>query len=236
MKNDRLVVLFSGGVHSSLAVALCAPRYKNIICLTLRRFGIFGARQVNSRLEALKNRFPRVKFGSLVLPVDDYYNTLFSLRRFNIMSLSVCGLCKLAMHWRAIEYCLRSGISEVCDGSEKSMIQYPDQNEEIMLGSIRNLYSDFNINYFTPVFNIGDKAEHYLFRLGVVPKKIIRGTKEDIQVVCTQQRLFKIFVDYYVLRNGWDRYVRDSRIFFEKKIPFIREALSKKKENDRSWL
>ena len=229
MKNDRLVVLFSGGVHSSLAVALCAPRYKSIMCLTLRRFGIFGARQVTSRLEALKNRFPQVRFESLVLPVDDYYDTLLSMHRFNIMSLSVCGLCKLAMHWRTIEYCMCNGIKDICDGSESSMVQYPDQNEGIMLDNIRNLYFDFNLNYFTPVFNIGAKAEHYLFRLGVVPKKIIRGTKEDIQIVCTQQRLFKMFVDYYVLRNGWERYVRDSRDFFEKKISLIKEDLRNRK-------
>lgn len=225
MVEKRLGVLFSGGVHSSLAVALSALKYNRITCLVMKRFGLFGEGQVKKRLEALQARFPRVEFDLQVLSIDRHYQDLLKGDRFNIMSLSACGLCKLAMHWRAISYCMENKINAVCDGSESSMIQYPDQNESIMLGNIRKMYLQFGIDFFTPVFNLGDKAEYNLFRMGVIGKRQIRGTKDDLQVICTQQRIFKLFVDYYVMHNGWDRYIEDSRVFFDRKIEIVKKRI-----------
>jgi hypothetical protein len=138
------------------------------------------------------------------------------------------------MHWRAIVFCIDNGINAVCDGSEKSMVQYPDQNEEMMLGSVRKLYGEFGINYFTPVFDVGEVTEQYLFRLGITSKVSVRGTKDDIQIVCTQQRMFKKFVDFYILNKGWERYISDSREFFEGKIRLVEEQLKQYKKNAKS--
>lgn len=234
MEEKKLAVLFSGGVDSSLAVALTAQIYNRITCLTFKRFGIFGESQIDKSLKRLQRRFPNVIFESVILPIDRFYQSLLKGERLNFMSLSICGLCKLAMHWRTIIYCIDNKINEVCDGSESSMIQYPDQNEQIMLADIQKLYRELGINYFNPVFNLGDKAEYYLFRMGIVPIEKVRGTGYESQIICTQQRIFKKFVDYYVLRNSWERYVVDSRSFFVKKIVYVKEQIKRYKEIEKS--
>jgi len=230
-KKKHLLVLFSGGVHSSLAAVLNIHKYERITCLTLKRFGIFGGDELAKSFQRLQKRFPKTKFESVVLPVDSLYKTLLKNEHSNIFSFSICGLCKLAMHWRTILYCVDNCIDEVCDGAESSMKQYPDQNEDIALGNLRQLYASFGIHYTTPVFSIGEEAEESLYQLGVTPQKRIRGAADDHQIICTQQRVFKLFVEYYVAANGWERYVSDSRYFFQKKIDYVKTRIEKYREN-----
>ncbi|HOW27009.1 MAG TPA: hypothetical protein PK876_00710 [Elusimicrobiota bacterium] len=222
-----LVVLFSGGVHSSLAVSLMASRHNPIVCLTLKRFGIYDDDQIADRVVRLKKRFPATDIRSVVLPFDDEYKALVRRNRFRLMSMSLCGLCKLAMHWRTLRYCREQKIENVCDKAESSMVQYPDQNEGMLLGLLRGLYPEFGVSYETPVFHSGDKAEHTLYRMGVTSKRNIRGTSDDRQIVCTQQRMFKFFVDYYVGARGWDAYVADTRRFYAEQVDFVRESLGR---------
>lgn len=229
-KRKHLLVLFSGGVHSSLAVVLNIHKYERITCLTFKRFGIFGVDELEKSFQRLQKRFPKIKFESVILPADGLYKTLLK-NEHSIFSLSICGLCKLAMHWRTILYCIDNCIDEVCDGTESSMKQYPDQNEDIALGNLRQLYASLGIHYTTPVFSIGEEAEEALYQLGVTSRKRIRGTADDHQIICTQQRIFKLFVEYYVATNGWERYVSDSRGFFQKKIGYVKTCIDKYRQN-----
>ena len=64
----------------------------------MKRFGIFGEGQAKKRLYVLQARFPKVALDLQILPIDKHYPDLLKKKggdRFNSMSLSVCGLCKL---------------------------------------------------------------------------------------------------------------------------------------------
>lgn len=228
------VVLYSGGCDSTLAAAVSADRYEKVRLITYNRLGFFKAREnAMINLERLKQKFGADKFYFEIIDINNafkriqYDNYIYYIKKYGPICMSICGLCKLAMHWQTILYCMENSITDVCDGAVKEMSVFPTQNMDIALENTIKLYGDFNINYYNPVYEIGKDVEKILYDMQIIPSKKHKLTDADKQVVCSQQILFAKFVKYYLSEHSWDEYVKNLHDFYSEKINDIRNEISK---------
>jgi len=153
-----IVVLFSGGTDSTLAAALCAERFDRVRLVTYSRFGIASVENSRVNAAALMDRFGRDRITHEIIDVDEvfkfvsYENYLSNLRKHGLMNLSTCGLCKLSMHVRTVQYCQDNGVRNVCDGANSGMTMFPDQMKSVIV-RLQAMYREFGIDYSNPVFD-----------------------------------------------------------------------------------
>lgn len=159
MSDNEAVVLFSGGTDSTLVAALAADEFERVHLVTCRRFGFRNINNASVNAGMLKDRFGSGKYYEETLNIDglfkyiSYENYFKNLYRFGFSLLSTCGLCKLAMHMRSIDYCLHNGICTVLDGANKGMSLFPAQMEPV-LEMLRAMYRKFGIEFSSPVFDM----------------------------------------------------------------------------------
>lgn len=204
MDNNELVLLFSGGTDSNYTAVLMKEKYRNIHLVTYDRFGFLNTKNSLSSAQALRDKFGMGKFSHRIINIDalfkkiSYSNYVQDLLKYRFFVLLTCGLCKLAMHWQTIIYCLENNIKEVCDGSNQEMKTDPSQNEKI-LKEMKLLYDEFGIVYFNPIFNESREVrEKTIFDLGLSPVQHTKWTRFswEKQPFCTQEHLFIKFFDY----------------------------------------
>jgi hypothetical protein len=232
--NKKIAVMFSGGCDSTLAAAMAAEKYDKVQLLTYYRSGLFKAVE-NPKIgfERLRDKFGADKFDIEIMNVDKYFkraqydNYPYYVKKYGSICMSICGLCKLAMDWQTILYCIEHSITGVWDGAVKEMKAFPTQNMKIALEDIGKLYLDFNIDYRNPVYEIGKDVERMLYGMKLIPSPKHKGTGADKQVVCSQQILFSQFVEYYLSIHSWEDYVKNMREFYSEKIDDIRRDIMK---------
>lgn len=231
-------VLFSGGYDSTLTAALAAERFKKVHLVTYRRFGIFKIGRVFTMTEKLKKRYPDIQFENNLIKVDKFYkqicyeNYLSNVIKSGFKILSLCGLCKLAMHWRTIMLCLENKINNVYDGAIEESKVFPAQNKDIMLDKLTRVYSKYEINYSNPVYNNEKKYtktelhKRHLINLNEIEEGQ-KTTPPPSQPICIDNLLFSRFVDYYSGTHSWERYVDDLSIFYAKKLDYVDKEVEK---------
>jgi len=157
-------VLFSGGSDSTLTAALAADEFEHIHLLTFSRFGIFNIENSAINVDKLKARYGGHRFEHHLIDINDlfkrvsYDRYLSTLRRHGFFVLSTCGMCKLAMHLRALLFCLDHGIEVLCDGANQAMDIYPAQMKAV-IERMQGMYAHFGIEYRTPVFDYDGPSE-----------------------------------------------------------------------------
>ena len=72
--------------------------------------------------------------------------------KHGLSNLSTCGLCKLSMHAKTLEYAIENKISHVSDGANAGMTMFPAQMKPV-IELLKKMYLNFNINYSNPVFD-----------------------------------------------------------------------------------
>jgi len=201
---NELVLLFSGGTDSTYTAVLMGQQYQRIHLITYDRFGLLNIKNSLNNALMLKEKFGKSKFTHQIINIDDLYNEVSynnyiqDIFKYRFFLLLTCGLCKLAMHWQTILYCLDNRIKFVCDGSNQEMRLDPSQDGEV-LKEMRLLYKEFGINYFSPIFNTEREIrEKTVFDLGFFPVQHPKGTRFswEKQPFCTQEYLLIKFFNY----------------------------------------
>jgi hypothetical protein len=160
----QAAVLFSGGSDSTLTAALAADEFDHIHLLTFSRFGIFHIENSVINVGKLQARYGDHRFEHHLIDINDlfkrvsYDRYLSTLRRHGFFVLSTCGMCKLAMHLRALLFCLDNGIEVLCDGANQAMDIYPAQMKPV-IQRMQGMYAHFDIDYRTPVFDYDGPSE-----------------------------------------------------------------------------
>ena len=207
--NRELVLLFSGGIDSTYTAILMTKGYKKIRLITYDRYGFINTENSRSAVRLLKDKFSESKFSHEIINIDwffkmvSYQNYIQGLLKYKFFVLLTCGLCKLAMHWRTIIYCIDNNIKFVCDGSNQEMID-PSQDKEV-IGKMQELYNEFGIKYFNPVFSTSKQIrEKIVFDLGLSPVQHTKKTRFswERQPFCNQEYLFLKLYNYAC--SGWD--------------------------------
>lgn len=156
-ESKQAVLLFSGGTDSTAAAILLSRDFDHLHLLTYTHSGSFAPEKSGINVAKLQKRFSN-RFSHLILNTDRLFKKLTYLdyarmvKRFGVLTLSTCGMCKLAMHVRTLLYCLDHGVKTVADGSNRNMSFFPAQMPEVC-ALIRGLYKTFGIEYTTPVFD-----------------------------------------------------------------------------------
>jgi predicted subunit of tRNA(5-methylaminomethyl-2-thiouridylate) methyltransferase len=240
MGYNELVLLFSGGTDSTYTAVLMSQQYPRIHLITYDRFGFLNTQNSFNNALALKEKFGESKFTHQIINIDDLYKKVAydsyirDIFKYRFFLLLTCGLCKLAMHWQTILYCLDNRIKSVCDGSNQEMAADPSQDRDI-LKEMKILYKEFGIDYFTPIFDTATEIrEKTVFDLGFFPvqkSKLTRFSWEK-QPYCTQEYLFIKFFNYACTDwNGRysqekaERYNKRMLEYHRKKRDFIRDQI-----------
>lgn len=261
MSTNSIAILFSGGTDSTLVAALSQEKFDTIYLFSYYRSGIHSIENAKHHAEKLQARFPNKRFIHLIESIEDHFKELSyqhyfkNLIKHNFFMLSTCGFCKLAMHVKSIELCLKHGISHVADGAHHSMDIFPFQRAEV-LADLKALYLHYNIGYSNPVFDIPeveqptfyqlkiepllgkrpkpfpkDTVSYRLFEYGITEQPGIRGTDYDkkSQASCSQLLLFRIFaLGFYIPLFGHDKYTRKSADLFRQKFEDVKHYLTSK--------
>lgn len=263
MKSDPIAVHFSGGTDSTLTAALMAEHHQKIHLVTFDRYGFHETHNSKKNASALQERFGKDRYIHTIIRIDDlfkkisYENYLKNFKKHGFYLLSTCGLCKLAMHTKMVEYCLEQNIKYVCDGANQGMSLYPDQMESV-IAETRTLYSHFGLHYSNPVYNMappedkpyvseqltcilnsseGSKIKNEetpgkrLYDLGLAPAPNVKGSPYDKkrQPRCFQLIIFHIFALMYVdAKANPEKYKQETLSFFSDKIEFCKNLLKKR--------
>jgi hypothetical protein len=199
----RAAVLFSGGTDSTNTALHAASKYNAIHLITYDRLGFYnmGGSAVNAN--KLKWLFKDKNIIHNIINIDRFYKEIcyheyiINLFRHGLILLLTCGLCKLAMHWCTILYCIKNKVEAVYDGSNIEMAD-PSQNESIT-NEMKMFYKRFGINLYYPVYyKSRQEREERLYNLGISEKKNVKWTKDSwkIQPFCTQECLCTEYQSY----------------------------------------
>ncbi len=258
--SGEVVVLYSGGSDSTATALLAAQRFERVHLLTMRRFGMFNVEKSDTNFRKLQALFGPDRFvRPPLLPFDRLFRHLSygdwwaDARKHGLMTLTTCGVCKLAMHLRALVYCLEHGVRNVYDGANRNMYIFPAQMGDV-LGLLGGLYADHDIVYDNPVFeyddpqsmNFGsrvfgtsparegtkDRASSstgaMLVEHGLLAEADVKGTAIDreMQARCYQFVLFNVYARWYFLeRYDYAEYTRRVLAFYGDKVSHVHRLL-----------
>jgi predicted subunit of tRNA(5-methylaminomethyl-2-thiouridylate) methyltransferase len=226
---NSILCLYSGGSDSTVAALMAAKKAKTVYLITYERFGLFSSKRSITNMLRLKKKFPDVEFVYEIVNYEKEYrkvsygNYISDFGKYKMIPLSVCGLCKLAMHWKTIEMCRKYDVHVVYDGSLKATEIFPAQNKTIMLDALRELYDEHGISYENPVYDMDTQKE--LVKERIMPSAKVKGTTRDIQPFCSQQLLFVRFVNYYLSKYSFEEYEQKLKEFYSEKVGYVREQL-----------
>jgi len=236
-RQDKTVVLFSGGCDSVLTASIAASSYSEVYLLTYKRWGLFMV-DISNAVRRLEAAYLETKFIFKALGVDEFFKEVCyedyfkNIAKFGSMVLSICALCKLSMHYRTILFCLENNIRKVLDGTvevEFASEDFLKERVNDMKQFLKGLYLDFGIDYGCPVYGyeLGE-VEKDLYRKGLAPEGRIRGGRLDKQPVCVSHLLNACFGDYYLYRHSKEKFVKDSSRFYQHKIEYVRKRIKER--------
>lgn len=256
-KDNEIAILYSGGTDSTCAAYLMAERFQKINLLTIQRYGIFSVDKSCRNVSALREKFPAVIFIHNILKADSLaeylnYSRFFrNLLKYGFFTLSNCFICCLVNHFKALIYCLENEIVNVADGVTREWPFFPSHMEPV-IEQFRQMYSRFNINYLTPVYDFdipaaftfidkiysdqklhfkeGDAQDYiagrttgrFLFEKGILPAPNVKGTGLDHSM---QPKCLQ-FVLHHIFLRGYFMHRYDYRRFEEVTAEFLKEKIS----------
>lgn len=156
--NQDILVLFSGGTDSTLAAALAINNFRHIHLITYSRFGIASVENSKVNARMLIDKYGKDKVSHKIIKIDklfkyiSYENYIRNILKHGLSNLSTCGLCKLSMHAKTLEYAIDNKINHVSDGANAGMTMFPAQMKPV-IELLKKMYLSFDINYSNPVFD-----------------------------------------------------------------------------------
>jgi len=153
----EVVVQFTGGKDSTYLALLMARKFERVHLLTFHHSLIKDVEKVSTNAHKLARLFGTGKFESETVNVENLLKTIYQgdffkdlVRYGSYGPNNFCGACRLAMVSHTILYCLKNGITCVCDGSNVSGFDLSQQEWSVPV--IKKFYSDFGLSYDVPLY------------------------------------------------------------------------------------
>jgi len=156
-ETDRVTLLFSGGIDSTLAAIKLAETHDRVVLVSYwNGFGHYHINRTRKRAAELSRHFPG-KFAHSLISIRDLFEPLMheaiTVDYDKTGSGFVwCMSCKLAMHTRTVAYNLEHGIAKVADGSSGSTDEMVEQ-APFSIELLRSFYREYGIAFATPVYD-----------------------------------------------------------------------------------
>jgi len=229
----EIVHLFSGGTDSTYAAASLTGIFDKINLVTYQRFGFTYTENSKINAKNLMNKYGESRITHSFINYDrefkilSFKNHLSDFFKYGFYVLINCGVCKLAMDWRTIIYCIDHNIKYVSTGAGKEMAFDPSQDIEVISG-VRNLYASFGIQYFTPIFDTAyDQRDVELLKLGIIKRLGIKWSPDtwDYQPHCCQEYMNIFLIGHVCRYNPRTLKLTDERYLeFHKKMCEFHQA------------
>lgn len=210
---------------------MLAETCETVHLMTYDRLSFIGARDYTldnyRRLCRIygENRFRRHVVNIERLHKSVCYADYFKMAKRFRLSVVALTFSKLAMHWFSLSYALQNGIQIVADGAVPYMHLYPDQNREICLKPLGELYRRHGIEYRNPVYEISGEVEQRLYDRGLSDAPLTRGTEKDRQVFYAEQVILAMFIKYYTSTHGPEAYVGSLKELYADRLKMIESRL-----------
>jgi len=189
--NNSVVLLFSGGLDSTLAATVLAKEFDKVHLLSISRgYGHTKIDRTARRFEELRRRLDANRFTHTIISAKGLFRrvVLRTLVR-DILGYKglfvICVGCKLVMHTVGAIYCLKHGIPNIADGASGATEWMSDQ-AAVTLEGYRQLHEAFGIRYSNPVVKIKDREHEResLRELGIGTGRKVAGRDLGTQPVC----------------------------------------------------
>lgn len=178
MPRKGIVVLYSGGLDSTLVSAMLARKGYDLHLLTFDNGMSYGLDVSRIHVDELRELFPDVEINHQIrrsaglfkkmsiLPIEEDF------RNYNGINMACLG-CKTAMFAHAIIYARTHGINLLADGFNDRQKDYPEQ-KRVVKQEIAEWLRRYGIEYTNPIYDGNDKRviKAKLFDIGVLPKSI----------------------------------------------------------------
>jgi len=170
LKNEA-VIQFSGGIDSLYVAYMLAQKYDRIHLLTFYKGYLhFGLNFSEPNIKNLKRLFGEDKIVFKVVNMKSLFkkmavkNFFKDLKKFG-NEISWCIPCRASMTIMSIIYAIENGIRDFTDGANWE--QAPDQENLLTtadnypgyLKLLREFSKTYNVNYFSPVYNLNTRKE-----------------------------------------------------------------------------
>jgi len=155
---NEIAILYSGGTDSTAVAALSAKSFSTIRLITFRHSGHSRIENSARNVPLLREKFPETSFSHETFEIDPLYKYVTyveywrNLYRYGLFNLASCLFCRLAMHTRALIYCIENGIDTLADGANVNSTNFNEQMVEIV-SEIQKFYCHFGLSYSAPVYH-----------------------------------------------------------------------------------
>jgi len=162
-------VLFSGGVDSTLVAAKVAGKFGRVHLVTCLTQCMAPPKDMGPRVRVLREKFPDTEFIHVILSAEKLTKFLWDGLAFREL-LTVgfyrtfpCSPCKLAIHARALAYCLEHNIKAVYDGANVMMSCYPSQHPDGVKRLVA-FYRRYGVTLESPIYWYRNVDLYLLYR------------------------------------------------------------------------
>ncbi len=155
--DNKIGVLFSGGVDSSLVATIAADKVKEVHLITCITQCLVAPDNMKERVNFLRNKYPDTKFVHVMLSAKNVLKRLWNGEALKDLFIAgiyrtyPCANCKLSMHIRALVYCIENNVKTLYCGANVMMSFNPEQNYK-GINILKEFYRSYGIEYDAPVF------------------------------------------------------------------------------------
>jgi hypothetical protein len=170
-------LLFSGGRDSSLTFVRLAQKGYKVHLLTFDNGAMARLDLSGFRMRELRRLFPDAIVCWKTIPVHGLFKRLALLfiekDMRNYETNLICMGCKLAMHTRALIYCIENDIKYLADGYASHQRNWIEQMPEA-IAPVRELHKEFGVEYVNPIYAYDDESliASELYDLGMSTKSL----------------------------------------------------------------
>lgn len=232
MAKNEALLMFSGGLDSCAAATVMLERFDRLHLMTYS----YGYGQVflnwsKKGVQSLTDVYGQHRLVHVIGSVKDVFQRLLirsiaaDLRTYR-SKFVWCLACKLAMHTGNIIYCLKNDLPAASDGSSSETDYYVEQMSR-SLSAIRGFYSEYGIEFVTPVYDIGSReakmrllAEKGIRSMGIS----VRDRNPGTQPLCIPGNLIYFASTFFKKHPHYDEHSVED--FIERKAEIARKLIA----------
>lgn len=244
MKQNAIVVMYSGGLDSTLQAYRLAKKYQHVYLLTFDLSLTIGVNNSTKNIENIRRACPSAHIEHHIINIDKTRNLFwksFADDYFDYCDGTspaiLCLSCKMAMLTETVRFCLRNGIDKISNGLTGSQSDHPEHLPEI-INRFTKVMEQYGINFVNDIYHI-ETREQEIKELQAA--NIETGIMIGASNVSHQPRCF-VGV-YSTLWKAYKTYDRDHicRYFDDKKELIIKSLeretrISNKLQGNSVWL